>query len=116
MLHRLSGVLERFKRRSLGLLKYISDYKILLFSLTYIFFTYLCLKLLRNIEVDLTIGWVGLVSSTVAFLLVKFYSLRNIEKGSVGVEGGEDASKRIVHFFGIDTILVLAVLDRKSVV
>lgn len=109
MLHRLSGVLERFKRRSLGLLKYISDYKILLFSLTYIFFTYLCLKLLRNIEVDLTMGWVGLVSSTVAFLLVKFYSLRNIEKGSVGVEGGEDASKRIVHFFGIDTILVLAV-------
>lgn len=109
MLHRLSGVLEKFKRRFLGLLKYIADYKILLFSLTYLFFTYLCLKLLRNIEANLTMGWVGLVSSTVAFLLVKFYSLRNIEKGSVGVEGGEDASKRIVHFFGIDTILVLAV-------
>ncbi|HRX43852.1 MAG TPA: ComEC/Rec2 family competence protein, partial [Candidatus Dojkabacteria bacterium] len=109
MLHRLSGVLEKFKRRFLGLLKYIADYKILLFSLTSLFFTYLCLKLMRNIEANLTMGWVGLVSSTVAFLLVKFYSLRNIEKGSVGVEGGEDASKRIVHFFGIDTILVLAV-------
>ena len=54
-------------------------------------------------------GWVGLVSSTVAFLLVRFYSLGNIKKGSVGVERRGDPSKRIVHFFGIDTILVLAV-------
>lgn len=54
-------------------------------------------------------GWVVLISFTVAFLSVKFSSLRNIKKGGVEVESGEESSKRIVHFFGIETILVLAV-------
>ena len=109
MLHRLKSVLERFQKRSLGLLRYIVDYKILLFSLIYLFFTYLYLKLLRNIEVDLTMGWVGLSLFTVILLLVNFYFLRNVKKETKGVEGREDSPKRIVHFFGMGTILVLAV-------
>jgi len=108
MLHRLKSILERFKNRFWGLLRYIMDYKILLFSLIYIFSTYIYLKLLRNIEGGVTIGWFLFCLVIFLFLFIRFLPLRNIKKGTVTVEEEERATRRIVHFFGIWLLPVIA--------
>jgi ComEC/Rec2-related protein len=105
------GVLERFKKRSLGLLRYIVDYKTLLFSLIYIFFTYIYLKLLRNIEGGVTIGCIWAALLLVLFFLAKLILLRNIEKEEKGGEETRKDSKKIVHFFGMGLIPIIAVIS-----
>ena len=108
MLHRLKSILERFKNRFHALLRYIIDYKILLFSLIYIFSTYIYLKLLRNIEGGVTMGWFLFCLVIFLFLFIRFLPLRNIKKGTVTVEEEERATRRIVHFFGIWLLPVVA--------
>lgn len=109
MLHKPKGIIERFKKRFIGLFKYIGDYKILLCSLIFLFFTYLYLKLLRNIEGGVTIGWFGIGSIIVLSFSVRFLFLRNIKKREGGAEGGTKDSERSVHFFGMWFLLVVAI-------
>jgi ComEC/Rec2-related protein len=108
MVHRLKSILERFKNRFQALLRYIMDYKILLFSLIYIFSTYTHLKLLRNIEGGITIGWFLFCLVIFLFLFIKLLLLRNIKKGTIIVEKGQKTTKRIVHFFGMWLLPVIA--------
>jgi competence protein ComEC len=109
MLHRLKGVIERFRKRFLALLKYILDYKILLFSLIYLFSTYIYLKLLRNIEGTITIGLIVFLVVVILYFLVKFLYLRNIRKGREGREGKKDNVQEDVHFFGIGFFVIIAI-------
>jgi competence protein ComEC len=111
MLHRPSGVIERFKKRFLGILRYIMDYKTLLFSLIYLFFTYIYLKVLRNIEGGVTIGCVWVVLLFVIFFLAKLVPLRNIKKAKKDREEVQIDSKKIVHFFGMGVIPTIAAIS-----
>jgi len=110
MLHRLKGVIERFRKRFLALLKYILDYKILLFSLMYLFSTYISLKFLRNIEQGMAMGLVVLLSALSLFFLVEFFSLRNIGKDKEGRKEGNDSLSKDVHFFSIGFFVITAML------
>ncbi len=109
MLHKPKDVIERFKKRFIGLFRYIADYDILLFSLIYLFSTYLYLLRLRNIEGGVTIGWVCIGSIIVLSFLARFFLLRNIKKSKEGEEEGRKDSKRTVHFFGMWFLPVLAI-------
>jgi ComEC/Rec2-related protein len=109
MLHKPKDVIERFKKRFVGLFRYIADYEILLFSLIYLFSTYLYLLLLRNIEGGVTIGSVCIGSIVVLSFSVRFFLLRNIKKRKEGEEDGAKDSKRNVHFFGMWFLPVVAI-------
>jgi len=109
MLRRLKGVIERFRKRFLALLKYILDYKILLFSLTYLFSTYIYLKLLRNIEQGVAIGLIVLLSALSLFFLVEIFSLRNIGKDKEGRKEEKDSLSKDVHFFSIGFFVITAI-------
>jgi hypothetical protein len=109
MLHKPKDVIERFKKRFIGLFRYIADYEILLFSLIYLFSTYLYLLLLRNIEGGVTIGSVCIGSIVVLSFSVRFFLLRNIKKRKEGEEDGAKDSKRNVHFFGMWFLPVVAI-------
>jgi ComEC/Rec2-related protein len=111
MLHRPVGILERFKKRSLGLLRYIVDYKTLLFSLIYIFFTYIYLKVLRNIEGGATIGSTWATLLLIIFFLAKLILLRNIKKAKKHREEVQIGSKKIVHFFGMGLVPIIAAIS-----
>jgi ComEC/Rec2-related protein len=110
MLHRLKGVIERFRKRFLALLKYIADYKILLFSLTYLFSTYIYLKFLRNIEQSVAIGLIVLLSALSFFFLVEIFSLRNTGKDKEGRKEENDSLSKDVHFFSIGFFVITAML------
>ena len=108
MLHKPKDVIERFEKRFIGLFRYIADYEILLFSLIYLFSAYLYLKLLRNIEGGVTIGWVCIGSIIVLSFSARFLLLRNTKERRGGEEEGTKDSKRTVHFFGMWFLPVVA--------
>ncbi len=110
MLHRARSVSERFKKRFLGLLRYIMDYKILLFALIYLFFTYIYLKLLRNIGEGITIGYIWIVVIIFILFLARSRPLRNIKKGEEWRGEVGKPSKKIVHFFGMGLIPIMATI------
>ncbi|MFA7628259.1 MAG: ComEC/Rec2 family competence protein [Candidatus Dojkabacteria bacterium] len=86
------------------------DYKILLFALIYLFFTYIYLKLLRNIGGAATIGCIWVVVIIFIFFLARFRPLRNIKKGEEWRGEVGKPSKKIVHFFGMGLIPVMATI------
>jgi competence protein ComEC len=110
MFHRCNPFLKRFRRRFVGLFRYIADYKIICFSLVYLFFTYIYLKPLRNIGAGPTMGWFVLSSIVVVVFFVKTLSLRNIKRGVEASCEGDKGSKRIVHFLSMGIILSVAVI------
>ena len=101
VLYALKGVCLTYLRRVRGLLKYIIDYKILLFSILYILFTFLAFKVLRNMSREGTMGLVFISFSLSSFFLLSFLLLRNISKDADGLNSSENTVHKYVHFFGL---------------
>lgn len=110
MLHALKGISNRHIKRVRGLFRYVFDYKILFFSILYIFFSFLGLKFLRNIGEVRTIG---LLFASIASLFVfslGFLLLRNmLEKGN-GQGFSRNSTHKGVHFFRMFTFTFLITL------
>ncbi len=110
MLHALKGVSSTYIKRVRGLLRYVFDYKILLFSILYVLFTFLAFKALRNIPEKGTMGLFLLSFSLLLFFLLGFYFLRNIGKEQSGLHSSENTVHKYVHFFGLAIFLFSIVI------
>lgn len=107
MLHILKEVIGRYKKRTRGLFRFIIDYKVLLFSLAYMLFTYLSINLLRNIGQRETMGLFFLLLILTAFFFLKILVLRNMTKDSKAKDSLKKSVHKYVHFFVLALSLVL---------
>jgi len=110
MFHTLKKVPSRYFRRVRGLFRYILDYKILLFSLLYMLFTFIAFKVLRNIPQRGTIGLLLALGIISIFFLLGFMLLRNIPKEQDLDTTPQKDVHKYVHFFGLVTFLSLTAL------
>lgn len=99
MLHRFKFALKKYFKRVRAIFRYILDYKLLLFSLIYIFSTYFFILLLRNIGEGRTMRYVFAVVLLLFLFFIPFVILRNILKGKGVVQGGLKRRKEIVKIF-----------------
>ena len=110
MFHTAKRVWGKFFKRVVGLFRFIMDYKIILFSLSYIVANSLSIFLLRNIFETTSIGWVSfwifLLSSLCTLLLLKILK----GKFSKGEEGGEYKGKVSFKIFTLSFSLVFVLL------
>lgn len=108
--HTVRIVWEKFSKRVVGLFRFIMDYKIILFSLSYIVANSLSIFLLRNIFETTSIGWASfwifLLSSLCTLLLFKILK----GKFSKGEEGGEYKGKVSFKIFTLSFSLVFVLL------
>lgn len=109
MFHKLKVVSERFYKRLRGVCRYILDYKLLFFSLLYIFTTFFSLNFLRNIEGHRTMGRTLLALSVIILFLVVFLKLRNIFQKNRGDSKRGERRKKVLYFFVHLLIFVLVV-------
>ncbi|MDD2578438.1 MAG: ComEC/Rec2 family competence protein [Candidatus Dojkabacteria bacterium] len=110
MFHRLKVVSERLYKRLRAVCRYILDYKLLFFSLLYIFTTFFSLNFLRNIEEGSAIGSIFWILLLVVLFLVVFLRLRNIFQENRGVSKREKRGKEILYFFVHLLIFALVVI------
>ena len=110
MLHRVKETLRKLFKRIRGLVRYILDYKILLYSILYILSTFLSEKFLRNIDGLTTIGL--LVSGYVWLLIIYmiFVLLRNIQRKKESISLLKIILNNCVHFFTLSLFLFLAII------
>lgn len=99
MLHILKEVLTKYGKRIKGLLRFIFDYKVLLFSITYMLFTYFGVNLLRNIGQRGTMGLFFLLGIAFCFFLLKILLLRNMAKTTASQDSLKNSVQKYVHFF-----------------
>ncbi len=76
LFHATRVVSRRFKVRFLGVVKYIYDYKIILFSIVYIMVNFTIIKIARNIGDGVTTGLLPRIGLTIVILLLLFASLK----------------------------------------
>jgi competence protein ComEC len=110
MLHALKEVSDRYVKRVRGLFRYIFDYKILFFSILYILFSFLGLKILRNIEEIPTMGLFSVLILLLLFFFFGFLLLRNILEKANREDSSRNSTRKGVHFFGMFVFLLLIVL------
>jgi len=110
MLHALKGGCLTYIKRVKGLLRYIVDYKILLFSILYILFTFLVFKVLRNMSREITMGLVLVSSSLFLFFLLGFLLLRNISREKGRLQSLVNTVHKYVHFFGMGVFVFSIVI------
>ncbi len=97
--HTVRIVWEKFSKRVVGLFRFIMDYKIILFSLSYIVANSLSIFLLRNILSATSIGWVAFGTILLFTLLVVL--LVKILRGKFSKEWRDDKyeGKASYNFF-----------------
>lgn len=110
MLHRVKETLRKLFKRIRGLVRYILDYKILLYSILYILSTFLSEEFLGNIDGSTTIGL--FVSGYVWLLIVYmiFILLRNIQRKKESISLLKIILNNCVHFFVLSLFLFLAII------
>ena len=115
MFHTLKSICTRYYRRIRGLIRYIFDFKILYFSLLYIFTTLIFQHLLRNISRELVIGLIITLVSSLSLFLLLFMLLRNIEteqKEEIGQKNAVQQSMYNIKAVLFTLLLVIISLVR----
>lgn len=110
MLHTVKKVSSRYYKRIRGLVRYILDYQILLFSLSYIFFTFLMFQTLRNIKKESAMGLLFLVLLVLTSFLMGLLLLRNIRKKKSSMDLPQKGIQRYEHFFRMGIFVLTVVL------
>ena len=110
MLHRVKETLRKLFKRIRGLVRYILDYKILLYSILYILSTFLSEKFLRNIGTLTAMGPFVFIYVLSLIIYIAFIILRNIRRGREDICLLKIIINNCVHFFTLSLFPFLVII------
>jgi len=118
--HTVRRIWEKFSKRVVGLFRFIMDYKIILFSLSYIVTNSLSIFLLGNIFKDISIGWlvfrILLLFTLLVVFLLKIFRGKFSKEWRDGKYEGKTSYKFFTLSFSFLLILLFALLRNTLII